>query len=427
MKLHLPLLAALAVLCVLVASARNADAEAGDEYTVSVLTMSPGDPVFFKFGHIAVLVRDRATGRDEVYNWGTFSFEEPGLVPKFLYGRLTYWLSVQSLRGTLAQYRYEGRWLIEQVLNLTAAQKLRLVALVRENARPENQKYRYDYYRDNCSTRVRDLIDKVTDGSLHAVSGNPSQLTYRGETSRLVADTWWAYLFLNLAMGSYLDQPIAEWDDMFVPARVREQLNKATNRSAGGEIAPLVRNERQLVQADRKPPPDQPPNRKAVVSLAGIALGSLLGWLGYRLLSVPAGSKTPRSRRLLFALPLGGLTTFTGFLGCLFLFFWIWTDHAVAWHNENLLQTNPIAIGMPVVAIGLLRDRAWARRGYYWLSYALAALALLGLLLKALPFWFKQVNGELIGLLLPVWLGLAAAGWLASRRAVRGRAEQPRN
>ena len=235
----------------------------------------------------------------------------------------------------------------------------------------------------------------------------------------MVADTWWAYLFLNLAMGSYLDQPIAQWDDMFVPQRVREQLNKATHRSAGGEVAPLVRTERQLVQADRKPPPDQPPNRTLVDTLAGAALGSLMGWLGFRLLSMPAGRKTPRSRRMLFALPLGALTTFTGFLGCLFLFFWVWTDHAVAWHNENLLQTNPIAIGMPVIAIGLLGDRGWARKGYPWLSYALAASALLGLLLKALPFWFKQLNAELIGLLLPVWLGLAAASWLARRASLK--------
>jgi hypothetical protein len=206
-RLARTLLAALAFALVL-GLCTAARAEPGDETTISVLTMSPGDPVFFKFGHNGIWVHDARTRRDDVYNWGTFSFDEDGLIWKFFQGRLSYWLSVQSLRGTLAQYESENRYIQVQELDLTPAQKLKLVAALRENARPENRKYRYDYYQDNCSTRVRDMIDMATDGSLRAVSTAPSPLTFRTETMRLTADTLYAYTFLHSAMGSFIDQPI---------------------------------------------------------------------------------------------------------------------------------------------------------------------------------------------------------------------------
>jgi hypothetical protein len=405
----------LAALAVLV-GARTARAEPGDEYTVSVITMSPGDPVFFKFGHIALLVRDGRTHRADVYNWGTFSFEERGLVTKFLRGRLTYWLSRQGLRGTVEHYGAENRWVLEQQLALSPAQKLDLVARVLDNYRPENRTYRYHYYRDNCSTRVRDVVDAALGGRLRAVSGAPARMTYRGQTSRLTADTWWAYVFLNLAMGSFIDQPVQEWDEMFVPSKVAEILRRVTVPGPTGQPVPLVRSERLLVGANRAPELAEPPRRKLALASFGALLGAGLGLLAHRLLaSARAGGMTPLGRRVALALALGALGLLVGFLGLLFLFFWTLTDHEVAWHNENLLQTSPIAVALPVIAVGLLRDRAWARLGLERLAYALAAMSALGLALKAMPWWFEQVNGEMIALALPTWLGLAAGCFLVRR------------
>jgi hypothetical protein len=120
--------------------------------------------------------------------------------------------------------------------------------------------------------------------------------------------------------------------------------------------------------------------------------------------------------RLALGLPLGALTSLTAFLGVLFLFFWTLTDHEVAYHNENLLQTNPVSLAMPVIAVGLMRGSSWARKAFERVAFALAAMSVLGLLFKAFPWWFKQVNGEIIALMLPIWVGLAAAAWFAERR-----------
>jgi len=419
------LVRALALLVVILAWTTPVRADPGDEYTISVLTMSPGDPLFFRFGHNAILVRDARKRADAVYNWGTFSFDEPGLVTKFLKGRLSYWLSVQGLPGTILHYRSENRWLYEQQLNLTAQQKRKLVAMVEQNATPENRYYRYHYYRDNCSTRVRDVIDSVTDGQLKAASAAPSTLTFRGETLRLTADVWWGHVFLNLAMGDYIDRPIQQWDQMFVPQRVMETLRRAKNIDEQGQEIPLVRQEKWLVQANRAAVAESPPRRGLPLFGVGAAIGAALGALLFRLRRQSVGTdKTPRGIRLAFALPAGGFALLTGFLGSLFLFFWLGTDHEVAWRNENLLQTSPLSLAMTVTAFGLVLDRAWAKRAIPIVAYGLAGMSVLGLLLKVLPS-FDQVNGEIIALFLPVWTGIAA-GSFAAARLPRKAGVQPR-
>lgn len=424
MSVRFRVLVLLLVAVVLTPSA--ARAQQPDPYTISVLTMSPGDPVFFKFGHNAILVRDHQRGTERVYNWGTFSFHEPGLVTKFLQGRLTYWLSVSSLRGTLRQYESENRWVAEQELQLTAEQKQRLVQMVQHNALPENATYRYDYYLDNCSTRVRDVVDVVTGGRLRQASKGPGKMTFRGQTSRLTADAWWAYVFLNLAMGSYIDQPITEWEEMFVPGKLHEMLARTTTVDEAGREVPLVKQERMLVQVDRVPPLDAPPNRVLPLLAVGMAVGALLGWAAFAALRRARDGRMSVGRRLLVALPLGALGGFTGFLGALFVFFWTLTDHRVAYHNENLLQTSPLGLLLMVVAVGILFDWRWARRWLRYVAYAVAGLSVAGLVLQVLP-WFNQVNGEIIALHLPIWCGLAAGVALAQRHVSNSQSRAAKN
>ena len=225
-----------------------------------------------------------------------------------------------------------------------------------------------------------------------------------------MADLEWGRFLLNLAMGNYIDQPITEWEELFVPEKVQQMVRKVETVDATGQTVPLVRVERTLVEAPhRKPPPDMPPNRTWSWLIVGLLGGLLFAALGYRLVSYPAeeSAKPSVGRRLALAIPLGAWSTVTGFLGLIFVFFWTMTDHEVAYHNENLLQANPLTAAFPVISVGLMLGKPWALRAFKNLAYVVASLSLFGLMAKALP-WFTQVNGDSIALFLPVWFGLAA-------------------
>ena len=376
----------------------SARAEAGDEYTVSVLTFGPGDHPFFKFGHNAILVHDARRHTDRVYNFGTFAFDSPALIPVFLKGKLRYWLSIQSLRGTIEAYRRENRTIDAQELALTPALRKRIVDALDENARPENRYYKYDYYRDNCSTRVRDAVDVVTGGKVHEVSRGPARMTWRAHTMRLVADDWPVYLGLRVAMGDLIDQPIDVWSEMFLPARLQETLRETKIPGEDGQPIPLVKREHRILDAVRAPVRSEPPQRIPALLAVGAALGGGQAALG-------AAAKKKTAARV----ALGVLTSLLGFvlglLGLIFVMFWTYTDHEVAHRNENLLQCVPWAIALVVFGVGVARGKEGPSRRAYQLALAALGASALGFVLKVLP-WFDQKNGEIIALLLPIWAGM---------------------
>lgn len=221
MSLRVLLATALAVL--VLSGARPARAEPAEDLTIFVLTFGPGDHPFFKFGHNAILVQPK----DEsglVYNFGTFQFDSAALIPKFLRGRFKYWLSVSGMEATFASYVSDNRTIEAQELDLTPAQKTALWQSLRDNARPENREYLYDYFRDNCSTRVRDAIDRVVDGRVRQAGQRPAAMTFRADALRMTADFFPEYLGLDLGLGRPTDAPITLWDEAFLPERMRDLL-----------------------------------------------------------------------------------------------------------------------------------------------------------------------------------------------------------
>ena len=280
----------------LLGTAAPAHAEPGDDLTISVLTFGPGDHPFFKFGHNAILVQDATAGRSAtgwVYNFGTFAFDTAALIPKFLRGRFKYWLSVSSVDDALESYAAANRSIASQELDLTSAQKWALAQALRENARPEKREYLYDYFRDNCSTRVRDAIDRVVGGAVRQAGLAPGRGSYRSHALRMVADLWPEYVGIYLGLGRAADRPINRWEEAFLPDRLAALLRDVRiEDGAGGR--PLVKLEKVLFTARRPAKPDQPPNWAGYFLGVGLGLGLLLagvGWLarGARLARVVMG------------------------------------------------------------------------------------------------------------------------------------------
>src|SRR5687768_6828008 len=154
---------------------------------VTLLTMGQGDQVYELFGHNALWIHDPALPYDIVYNWGVFDFRTPGFLGRFLLGDMRYMMAGETIENTIANYKYLNRRVWAQELDLTVAEKRALVDYVNWNARPENVQYRYDYYLDNCSTRVRDALDRVLGGRLRTyLKGIPTDETYRSHSLRLM-------------------------------------------------------------------------------------------------------------------------------------------------------------------------------------------------------------------------------------------------
>jgi hypothetical protein len=385
----------------------------GEDLRVSVLTFGFDPHPFFRFGHNAILVED-ARGRGDVYNFGMFNFSSPALIPKFVLGRSMYWLARTPRDHTIASYIQDDRTVDLQELDLTPAQRLALYRRLVDNARPQNRYYLYDYFFNNCSTRVRDVIDAAIGGKLHAQAGAmPARLSFRGHALRLTADLTWEYVALAFGLGTTADRPITGWEEGFIPMELRDVLRQVRVPGDGGSSRPLVKNERQLYRSSRADPPVDPPRRMTAFLTPGVLLGAALALLGW--FAGPRGRLGADSARWA-RLSLGSLTALLGFvgglLGLLLVFLWT-TNHRAAHANANILQAAPWALALMVYGVRMARGRRpVALRRAMLVAGSAAAASALGLLLRITGL-VAQDNYMFIALFLPLWTGMAAGLWLA--------------
>jgi hypothetical protein len=383
------LLVGLWLLSLAAIAAPPGDAAPSDAPRIGVMTMQPGEIFWERFGHNALIVDDPAHGAPVSYNFGFFDLDEPGFVGRFVRGEMAYALVALPLAQDLAYYREVGRGVALQWLDLTPEQATRIAAALAENARPEHARYRYDYFTDNCSTRVRDALDRTLGGVLRRQLVARSQgNSYRSEAVRLASPAGWMWLGFDLGLGPYADHPLSRWQEAFVPMRLAASLREAT--LADGR--PLVAAEVVLLPHRIAPEPAEAPQRWRPHAAAGIALALAI---------LVLGRWRPRALAAA-ALPfwLG-----CGLLGLLLAFVWLGTAHRAGWANHNLLLLNPLCL--------LLLPGGWrlARGGVpgRWFGRGLLAIVI-GAALACFLLWLPvqpQRNAPWLALLLPVHAALA--------------------
>ena len=142
---------------------------------VSLLTCGPGSEIYEYYGHSAIRVmRTDSAEFDLVFNYGVFDFDSDNFALRFALGETDYLCQCQPTKHFLASYERSGRFVDEQVLNLSQEEARRLFAALLDNAKPENATYRYNFFYDNCATRVRDIIEKNLNDPPSGVSEMPS-------------------------------------------------------------------------------------------------------------------------------------------------------------------------------------------------------------------------------------------------------------
>jgi len=375
------------------------------EIRVYLVTFGPGRLYWEKFGHNAIWIRDPASHIDHMFNYGIFDFNQESFLLRFIQGRMLYMLATQDPQRSLQVYVANNRSIWIQELNLTGTQRTDLRDFLLWNSAPENRDYRYDYYLDNCSTRIRDAIDQAIGGRIRQqTEATPTNTTFRYHTQRLTTANVALYTGLLAGLGSPVDRPISVWEEMFIPMLLREHLRDLTTFDEDGNELPLVASEALYYESTAEPPLAAPPRWLIWYLASGVALAALLVALG----KIPGNAA-----RLVLALVAGAWTLLVGFSGVVLAGLWFATDHATSYWNENLFYLTPLALPLAVLLPLAVHGVGWVRRPAQWLAAAVAALSLLGWMAQILP-GFDQVNGQLIALVLPVnvavWMVLKGVG-----------------
>jgi hypothetical protein len=353
----------LILLIIFPVSNRILRSQPGNDTLVYLITCGPGTETYSIYGHSAIRIVFPVNHQDLVFNWGVFDFETPHFVWKFAKGRLDYMLAVESMKSFTSEYFYEKRYVLCQKLNISPAETKRMILLIIENLRPENVKYRYDFFYDNCSTRIRDLIEKTMGKSLlYPPETGERRPTFRQLITGYQRGVPWLTFGIDLLLGAPVDKRASYRDLMFLPLYMQKELSEAVvNRD--GKMVPLLQNPDSILDFP------VPVLRQNYLETPAFVLTIFFT-------SILLVSALVKKRRFIRWLDIVLFFVFS-LLAVLMVFFNFFADHVQVKLNFNIVWINPLIIFCFVSLIINKPGRIW----FKWLFYVLTAFLVIYLLL----------------------------------------------
>ena len=290
---------------------------------ISLITCDPGSELYMLFGHSAIRVNDG--DRDLIYNYGTFDFNTPGFAIKFMRGKLPYMLTVNNYGRFLQEYHYDKRGVKEQKLLLDSIQKAEIIQFLNWNAKPENALYKYDFFFDNCSSRIRDIFNEISNDSL-IISSEHEEITFRQMLHEYLNGYPWMKFGIDLIIGAKADQLADVMDQMFLPDYL---MNNMGNASYNGEK--LLSPVQSILIFDKE---------KTQRNQAKWYNPSLL----FLILSVIWLLLTYQGKHKIIGKLTNLIFLVVGVISLIIIFLWFATDHISTKLNYNLIWLNPLAI-----------------------------------------------------------------------------------
>ena len=364
----------LSTLCFLLSAFCSAQIKLSDKAEISVITCGTGqEQLYTAFGHSALRVFDPVNNIDYAYNYGVFDFDQPNFYLNFARGYLYYKLAVQDYKQFEYVYMYFDRSVREQVLSLTLQQKQKLFEYLEWNALPENQYYRYDYFYDNCATKMPDILVKVFGDSVK-FSGSHITTDY---TIRELTDLYlnyqpWGDLGIDICLGLPMDKKATPYQYMFLPDYVEKGFANATIVGELGTV-PLVKQHRVIYESQNKTFSKTFFTPLLVFSVVFL----IITFISYR--DLKRIKLTTIVDVILFSV--------LGLLGILLLLLWTATDHRAAAKNLNLLWALPTHI---FIVFAFIKNPKWLK------DYFLAVAVLSALLLASWPILPQKIHYSLI-------------------------------
>ena len=319
-----------------------------DSAKVYLITVSPGEEIYSSFGHSALRVTETRRGIDLTYGYGTFDPATPYFYEKFVLGRLLYSMSVYGFADFMEEYSSTGQEVYQQVLNLNNEEKYRLIMNLEVNYKPENRWYRYDFLYDNCSTRIRDMLEKSVSGKLEYDSSFVAKhLSFAGLLSKALEDDPWVSLGINTMLGRGAYKTAIVKDYMFLPCYLM-QIAAGTKIKTGNISRPLAASPEVLLKG-------RIPEQKA-----GILTSPLFYFIVLFIITLII-SYTGFRKKLSFRWFDVIIFGITGIAGLLFLVIWVWSLHRVMAGNINILWANPLNLIFLFVLLSGLKHTRWLR------------------------------------------------------------------
>jgi len=295
-----------------------------DRIQISLLTCSPGKEVWAQYGHTAIRYYDKESGEDLAINYGIFSLDQTYFIPRFVLGMTDYRMGVQPMDMFLAQYSYEGRGVVEQVLNLSAEDKEVIYKALQENMKPENVVYRYNYFFDNCTTRARDMLVNHLHGKV-VYPPAEEDATFRSMIHKWNNKYEWSQFGEDLLLGVNADRKTTKSEQQFLPENLRSDFDKARYNGK-----PLVKKTNILLDAETEV-------AEPVFPLSPLSIALI-----FAVISLAMMLFSYRRQQVYWAWDLALMLT-SGLMGIIF-FVMIFSQHPCVSLNFILLFFNPLPL-----------------------------------------------------------------------------------
>jgi hypothetical protein len=376
----------------------------GENLTLKIAVMGPGDELYFWWGHIALIIDDSGTERSRFYDYGLFSFGSENFFYNFAIGRLIYSCGVSSSEANLAGYISTNRDITIYTLDIPPEKRIEVRDFAQRNILPENRDYSYHHFKDNCSTRIRDIIDLAVDGQFYEQYGQAQgRYTLRQHVRR---HTWFSPTvdwILNFWMGQVIDTPTTVWEEMFLPSEVARCMENFVFTDSNGEIRKLVSSVETVYKSHDRPvvldvPRWQWPRELlfSVVLSAIFCFFFFLQMKNHSIGRILAGS----------SMSLAGFVF--GFAGLLLYFLNIFTNHDYTYQNYNMIFATPLLLAAIPFGICYAAAKNEDKLTFYNLALRIIwLLVVLGILISMLiklfpPFYQKNLTDQM--LFLPIAL-----------------------
>ena len=327
---------------------------------ISLLTINPGEELYLAFGHNSIRVKDPANKIDRAYNYGTFSFDVPNFYVKFVAGKLNYMLSVYPSIALINSYKKENRTIREQVLNLNDQQKQDIFHFLQTNSLPQNKFYLYDFFFDNCATRVRDVLENELKDDLVFATDYKDTLTHRDLLRPYLEEHHWSRFGIALILGSVIDHETTLDETMFLPDYLEQAAANATIIIDGKKV-PFVKESLVLFK-----------QTDVNTSVAKLLRPGFIFWTVFIMALVLLGIEL-KNKKIFLAFDFIYFL-FIGIIGLILFFAWFFTDHTAVVKNWNLLWAPPTHFF--IVFFLFLKNKPSFLKYYFLASGVIAILIL---------------------------------------------------